>query len=257
MTSSTRTPSNDSAEKHSVTFKDRHINCKPWFLQHARIFEVEKRCLSTIMTTQERRYPILDLSILRACRQIYEEANVLLWTTNTFSFEDSMPWSLFVNGLHSTQRTKLTRMHIDFAWNISSANEWEALLRPSLISKFKGLRTLHATFDQYFRDSSAWTPSVFWQNILTPLTRMQMLPLQQVTVIIDEDIRGLLCQPSRWPMTQKREEAESLRKKLLNPNGHEVLAVEMKAKEAERKQEKEEKQAAKAARRALRTGARG
>ena len=198
------------------------------------------------MTAEERRKPILDLRILGACRQMYEEANVLLWTTNTFSFEDSTSLKIFIGGLHSTQITKLTRMHIDFAWNIEAADAWELLLRPSFVSKLNSLRTLHATFDQYFRNDSTWIPDDLQQENVTPLSRMQMLALQHVTVIIGDDFRGRYIQLFRWNIARKREVAGDLRNKLLNPKGHEVLAAEMEVEEARRKLCKEIGQAERA-----------
>lgn len=198
---------------------------------------------------------MLDLSILGACRQIYEEASVLLWTTNTFSFEDSTPLRKFIRSLHSTQIRKLTRMHIDVAWELNSIREWEVLLRRSFISKLKGLRTLHATFDQYFGNcyiDRMLSPSYkFHQLNIAMMSRMQMLPLQHVTVVVGDDIGGPYPKRDRWTITKKREVAEGLRNKLLDPNGYEILAAEMKAEEAKRKKEREEEQARKAARRAL------
>lgn len=197
---------------------------------------------------------MLDLSILTSCRQIYEEANMLLWTTNTFSFEESIPLRMFINGLHSTQRTKLTRMHINFARDLCSAYGWDVLLRPSFISKFNNLRILHVTISH---QTFACVSPRFGPNILTPLTRMAMLPLKHVTVVIGHDRADAFSQLSGMSTAQKLGVAEGLRNKLLDPNGREVVVAEMKAKEAERKQEKEQEQAAKAARQALRPGARG
>ena len=93
---------------------------------------------------------MLDLRVLGVYRQMYEEANAILWTTDTFSFEDGLPLQEFIQGLHMTQRSKLTRMHIDVAWNLHLAEQWRESLLPSLMSKPNALQTLDITFDQDF-----------------------------------------------------------------------------------------------------------
>ena len=251
MTGHTRIPSDDSADYHSVTFKQRHKHCKSWSLEDVRFYNDEQQRSFRLMTAEERRKPMLDLRILGTCRQMYEEANVLLWTTNTFSFEDSTYLRMFIDGLHSTQINKLKRMHIDFAWCIESADQWELLLRPSFLSRLSALRTLHATFDQYFLNSSIFVPDVLAQQIVTPLSRMQVLPLQHVTVVIGDESRGQYIQRCRWSIAKKREVAGELRNKFLDPNGHEVFAAEMQAIEAMRKECKEKEQAEMSIRQAL------
>lgn len=89
---------------------------------------------------------------------MYEEANLQLWTTNTFTFEDSSLLTMFLDSFIRRRRKKFTRMHIDFTWDNSSARQWERALHSSLISRVKGLRTLHTTFDQ---DVGMFLPSHF------------------------------------------------------------------------------------------------
>lgn len=239
------TPSGGSAVFHSVTFKKRHVYCKSWVNENEHFLHADYRSLSRLMTMEERRKPTLNLSILGACRQMYEEANVLLWTTNTFSFEDPPTLRVFIDGLHSTQRNKLSRIHIDFEGLSFSAFEWEQALRPSFLSKLKGLRTLHATFDEFSKHYyGSITP--------TPMSLMQILPLQHVTVFIGNIFKRVISEHDTWTLTQQREAAEALRNKLLNPDGREVLAAEIKAEEAIHKAQQEEEQAQKMARRARR-----
>ncbi len=145
---------------------------------------------------------------------------------------------MFIDGLHSTQRNKLSRIHIDFEGLSFSAFEWEQALRLPFLSKLKGLRTLHATFDEYSKN--------YYGSV------MQILPLKHVTVFIGNIFERVVSEHDTWTLTQQREAAEALRNKLLNPNGHEVLAAEFKAEEAICKAQQEEEQAQKMARRARR-----
>ena len=188
---------------------------------------------------EESPQPMLSLSLLGACRQAYEEANLLLWTTNTFSFEDGTTLRTFVNSLHSTQRKKLTRMHIDFAIQCISDKECQQALSLSLISRLNGLRTLHATISQL-------SQLRVYCEVLPFLDRMQVLPLQDVTVVVNKDtypwgvrLTTATPPPTLWPITERQELAERIRSKLLEPNGPENQAAEMNEKQAWRKRQKE------------------
>lgn len=155
---------------------------------------------------------------------------------------------MFIDGLHPTQRNKLARMHIDFPWDQKWAPAWKQLLRPCFVSKLVGLQRFHATLDKRCN----FHPSIGDQReIPPPCTGMQILPLQHVTVIVGDDLR-IRWPEQPWTSTEKREMAAGLRNKLLNPNGHEVQAAEMRAEEAKREKGKEEEQALPATRRALR-----
>lgn len=161
---------------------------------------------------------MLDLRILGACGQIYEEANAILWTTNTFSFEDGPSLHEFIQGLHTTQRNTLTRMHIDVAWEMIWADWWRTSLLPSIVSKFNALQTLHLTFKQ----CRYITPSRFPQEALNLLSAMQTLALKNVTVVIGDRLDSPDSEDSddpdehRWTIEQKRQAAEGLRSSLLN-----------------------------------------
>ena len=175
------------------------------------------------MTTKKPRKPMLDLSILGSCRQIYEEANMLLWTSNTFSFADGMTLRKFADSLHSTQRKKLARMHIDHSMDFEfCAYRWERTFGLSFISRLNGLRTLHTTLEFPFNSHSPERPNY------TLLRGMQLLPLQHVTVVVHKGS----VDPQEEPSNHWRKLAENIRSKLLDPNGPEILAAEMKAEEA-------------------------
>lgn len=45
-------PSNDPAGFHSVTFKERHVHCKPCGLENEQFVDEEQRRLSRLMTTE-------------------------------------------------------------------------------------------------------------------------------------------------------------------------------------------------------------
>ena len=124
---------------------------------------------------------------------------------------------------------------MDFAiWCISD-KDCEQALSLSLISRLNGLRTLHATISQP-------SQSLIYYTILPSLDRMQVLPLQDVTVVANdsrdpwEDGSFFATPPSDlWLISERRELAERIRAKLLDPNGPENQAAEMKEKQALRR----------------------
>ena len=229
MTGYTHIPTEDSADFYSPIFKNRHAHCKSWDLEDDRVWTDEERFLSRLKTKEERRKPMLDLSILGACRQMYEEANAILWTTNTFSFEDGLSLQKFIQGLHTTQSNKLTRMHIDVQWDLSGSEEqWREALLPSLLSKLNALQTLHITLDQDYSPIDMADIDRQLENrpsVPHPLLAMQTMALKTVTVVIGDRVPvrypGISDDPNllRWTIEQKREVAEGLRSSLLN--GHE------------------------------------
>ena len=219
------TPTHGLAGYDSFAFDNRHAHCTPWTFLGGQWFD------DNAHEAEKSSQPMLSLSLLGACRQAYEEANFLLWTTNTFSFADSTTLKTFVNRLHSTQRKKLTRMHIDFGFHYFPELECQYALSLSLISQLKGLRTLHATIWQLQK-------SCVYHEVLPSLDRMQILPLQNVTVVVSDIIplwgdgsTAATPPPDLWPITERQEVAERTRSKLLDPNGAEIQAAEMKEKQ--------------------------
>lgn len=193
----------------NFNFRTRHAHCTSWTHLHVPI--PERKRSNQLM---------LSLSLLGASRQAYEEANRLLWTTNTFSFEDGRTLKTFVNSLHSTQRKKLTRMHIDFTFDCISNTESQRALNSSLISRLHGLRTLHATISQPNQAS-------VYHDVLFALERMTVLPLQHVTVVIYDIIYARAAADS-WLITERQELAERTRGRLLDPNWLEKQMAELR-----------------------------
>ena len=124
---------------------------------------------------------------------------------------------------------------MDFALHCISDKDCEQALSLSLISRLNGLRTLHATISQ---------PSQSRVNyaVLRSLDRMQVLPFQDVTVVVNDSrypwedgSTTAPPPPNLWPITERRQLAERIRSKLLDPNGPENQAAEMKEEEGLRK----------------------
>ncbi len=173
---------------------------------------------------------MLNLSILGTCRQMYEESSYLLWTTNTFSFQDGLTLKVFVDSLHSTQRKKLTRMHVDTTRlpTLAMASDWTRQFDVTFISRLSGLRTLHVTIHP-----------TWWiyegREIPQCFLMLQALPLQHVTVVIGDCCTKWASKNLDVSLARRQHIAETLRSTLLDPDGWENLAAEMRAEKAERR----------------------
>ena len=224
MTGNFHLPSDDSTEYLGFGFRDRHPCWTSWDRDEEGRLRWDSYAsgrVSTSMAVEGLPKPMLDLSLLGVCRQAYEEASFLLWTTNTFSFENDVTFLAFINSLHSTQRETLKRLHFDLAWD-SLIQDGHILRVRDCISGLTGLRTFHATLRPNRQ---------FIERELPPfLYQMQKLPLQHVTVVIGEG-RYLYFGLDTGAITERRELAKNLRSELLGPNSPGVLAAERKAEE--------------------------
>ncbi|CAF9942824.1 MAG: hypothetical protein ALECFALPRED_010096 [Alectoria fallacina] len=232
-------PPKDSPEYYTSTCEERHKECRLW-----------DKYGNTPVIEEKREKKALDLSMLGASRQIYEEANLLLWSTNTFSFEDPTSFEKFMSKLTFLQKRKLTKMHISIDWLSYRYEQWERVLKIRLLEKLKGLKTVHLCFDQDLVRLASWPDEsilleedtsstglfasrqilVLDYPQLEPFGALQMLHLQHATVVIADKTGDAEQSTSRWSVHKQREVAEKLRNKLLEPEGVKVFMAEYNIK---------------------------
>lgn len=206
------------------------------------------------MQDYEKATLLLDLSILRVCRQLYAEANYQLWTTNTFSFDCPTSFHLFENSMTPAKKTDLRTLHISFDSHREALarsvirthiNLWQKYLLKSTIRSFRGLRTLHLCFDHHLvpdakhitNDADAVVHNLYRHNEDTEaFLRFRLLDLKTVTVVVSDngvdEVPYGVAPSFRWLSDEKRMYAEELRAQLLDPKGAEIVRQEV---EAERK----------------------
>lgn len=216
-------PSDDSPEYYSPVFRKRHVHCKTWSIGHDEFGTAIFRDDDGVVR------PMLQLSMLGACRQLHEEGSFLLWTTNIFSFEDPLSLRHFSDHLKAVRIKNLKRIHVNTQWYSLALSEWSRLFSAKFFNAIPGLTTLHATFDENFAHPDlpvllhrdAGNSIDFHLN--QPLSRAQRLHLEHVTVTIGDDVlkRHMFLDPSfldrhRWTNGKKRQVAEELRLKILN-----------------------------------------
>ena len=174
-------PEEQDPDCYRAAFEIRHDHCITWRPRgsfHMAIKRHEWCCHQG-----DQIAPKLSLSILRGCRQMYEEANFLLWTTNTFSFTDHHSFKDWVRQLKISQKRKLAAIHIDHTF---SDLEWFCLtfVSPTLAKMLPSLRTLHVTLENIYHGPSCrhpWHPTKP-SRVKKHLSDLKRLPLKHVTV---------------------------------------------------------------------------
>ena len=205
----------------------------------------------------------VNLNVLGVCRQLYEEGNHLLWATNTFSFEDPRTFGKFFGSLNTAQKRKLTRIHITTDLSGLSAyystaqqrtrydpNYWGKWLKIAYLNMLRGVHTVHLCLNQTFEYIPRGYSSADRMNgsaqesaqekDVEVLLRLRTLSTRQVTVIVSDDPRKLERLGSsdlRWTAAKKAEYAESLRARLVDPNGAELVKADAEAANLARKVE--------------------
>lgn len=245
--------------------KHRHKNCLMCGIHCSKmsVERLEEECL-----TFDK-----DLSVLGACRLLYEESNNILWQTNTFSFGDPLSFKMFLAGMNQSQKHKLKEIHfrMDVLIDQKPVNHhdcarWAKVIVPRALTPLHNLKALHLSFDQYCSIKSRWavTPSVpefshedSQRRVMRDMEAtlgLRMLPWKNiantnhgkhVTVILSDDTSTYtnLTTP-RWTKAQKLETAETLRARLAAPNAAEIHEIEDRIAQEGKKPYKEKRRRA-------------
>ena len=230
-------PKHDSPDCYIATCDERHSACS--------------MCGSGDMFLHQDRK--VDLNVLGVSRQLYEEANVLLWKTNTFSFDDPKSFDRFFNSLNPAQKRNFTKIHINahigeyFSARTTAAQRsrwdqfyWGKALKMSTMKMLQGVQTLHLCinlgYQGYFpatsRDASDDAIMKLHQADMEPILRLRALSAKKITVIVSDDAKKLEEDgrvAPRWTRTRKNEYAESIRIQLVDEKGAERVKAEAEA----------------------------
>lgn len=189
----------------------------------------------------------MRLTIMRSSRQIYVEANQVLWTTNTFSFTDPMAFKRFMSTRNVHQKRMLRNLRLEFEWSLpDSSKAWNSALIMPIVRSLSGLRNLRL-FMSYDMGEALYTSvsnAYGWpvgSTLCEGLEKLSILPLQSVeTAMISPKWSSTV---GGWTEAQKKAAAGRIRNLLLNPNGAEVYA-EAQRKQKELFREEREREAA-------------
>lgn len=128
-----------------------------------------------------------------------------------------------MNGRNSVQKDQLTVIHIDSEWEKEVSHAWAILMTPTFLKNFSGLQTLHATYNSIPDNWQKYGLTRLSTPMQSPVLRMGVLPLQHVTVVVGDDVRGDMdgvLNSYRWTIDKERAVADILRRKPLDHDGH-------------------------------------
>ena len=163
---------------------------------------------------------MMDLRVLRSCRQTYVEANQLLWTTNTFSFSDAMTFERFMMTRTINQKRSIRSLRLHMEWESNEFEEWKKVLNMRLVQSLYTLRRLRLRIvrkiDTTGYEYAKSTNILYGAACRGGLKKISTLPLTEVEVVV----KNSLDDERSDPQTKLVEEefAEGLRRILLSPN---------------------------------------
>ena len=169
----------------------------------------------------------LSLQILRSCRQTYNDANRILWSTNTFSFNDGMTFERFVGTRSLIQKhmLKSLRFHIRVDWEIDEHKEWNTALKIATVRSLQGLRQLRLRIEWsiasgVYRLMKQHSLFPYCTRYIEGLQKLATLPLTSVEIAVKKfPFRERQSMAKSWSKAERTEYAEVLRKMLLGPKG--------------------------------------
>jgi hypothetical protein len=78
----------------------------------------------------------LKVGVLTACRQVYVETNPILWSTNTWSFDNNDTWRCWLSKMNANQKRLIKKVHL------CQGVVFDFMTKPT-ISALKGLEELN------------------------------------------------------------------------------------------------------------------
>ncbi len=217
--------------KSEVDSREPHLQCHPdlWYKMGHRPAPING------VVFKQREPESVHLTVLRVCRQVYNEANNILWTTNTFSFSDAVPtFTNFMEARTTPQKRLMRKLRLQINWVSDEYKDWNGALKMKLIRSLTGLRSLRLHINESMGAVSYQEMKAFGRLLGLFLTselvdRLAILSLSDVEVFVSDlppcigyFRRKILV--DRWTAEERVEYSDGIRKKLLDPKGAELYA---------------------------------
>lgn len=234
-----------------------HLQQFPHYQCHHYLQEIRSGKCNVLDGRALERYQakehVVQVQILQVCRQVYIEANPILWSSNTLAFGDHPDFRMFMSERVAAQKASITRLLLDFSWGTygyTISGEAQRATSNGIITTLTGLRSLHlyiqdavygnnypaaGNFDNK-QEIEEWQSSTKIHEVLDGFTNFKRLPLQDVTVL-------MLCKPDwsismqDWRHAERIKYAEAVRNTILDPEGSQKLQQEQADAKAARKAE--------------------
>lgn len=169
--------------------------------------------------------------------------------------------------MNTTQRRKLTKIHIGIEWE-DTTFDWAPVLNdPGLLEPLRGLRSIQICLDQSsssiiekslvlgdrdpeFEEHHLKMGCTFTEEYpaIKAFHPLQMLPLEHVGVTITDEVGSTNSSAfprspfTRWTIEKKRSVAERLRCRLLDSEGNNMFETEWQDQQAANKKRRQAEQ---------------
>ena len=163
----------------------------------------------------------IDPAFLATCRHVYNEARHILYTTNTFSFDDPTTLHHFTRYLEfsgSGHHLEVRRVHLSMTADFfGNERSWKATIKQSLVPCFPKVQRVFLDLVQYYHGGvrGCRTPAEFEARqlsgsyFMSALLELRKLPLTRATFVI-RDLEavggtdsGVVPRP-RWTVAEKQ-----------------------------------------------------
>lgn len=221
--------------------QDRHVDCYP----------------DTKQSKDVRRRHQLNLSLLRVCRQIFNEAKGMQYAKNTFVFNCSFVMERFIRyRVQCNQHLLIRSIFMDIGLDHpATLKGWATVINKFVLKKLRDLTSLHVGLEQTFCE--CWIRDCVYSKVenvdlYRKIERLGKLNLKEVTVVVCDDhlledrrdIGGWagIEQLYRWTLAEKQAFAREMRKVLLAKKENvkeEATTDEAVKKEVEKKEDEE------------------
>ena len=176
------------------------------------IFSPEPRVPWPALRSNERipNQRALDVTLLRCCRQLYNECNSVLWNRNIFSFNNPWVFLYFMRNLHTARRGQMRNMQLHVSEHVSHI--WRKACK--LVESMGGLRSLDLIAFASSRHDWAlemMTDSTRLHRSFEFLLWFRILPIKYVQVRIEQ--RGRIWE-NDWTKADRIAIAEIIRGKV-------------------------------------------
>ena len=242
------------SEPEALGDNGRHKNCKIIEMKWQSLYTRDPLPLQATSIPEDLHRPMRDaLTILSVCRQLYEESNFILWSTNTFSFDHAPSLIEFISSLNPAQKRNMKSLHLIINAQLAPWYEprWSQVLNTKYLSMLRGLETLQLCIEHRLhllrnRQGPLLSDMVEmykrpWASFVKAcdLETLRLLPLKHASVSISDDRSQMDTDPYNYYgfLTDKLKVAfaAKFREKLLDPQGAELQqAAESKEKAAEK-----------------------
>ena len=221
---------------------DRHMGCRC----HTRLLQDCALCRPYSKYFGSRS-GTLETNVLRCCRQMYQEAKLVPYYANTFSFASAMSLCRFCQHIPEPYKTTIRSLHVNlivFVGGPRRRSDWEMAFE-TVATSLTGLKQLHINMElcpgkeDIPHENQGPVEESYIMNHILLLSR---LDLKLVTVVLSDshfthEWYGTRMDErearERWTLAQKQEWSGYVRKTLLHDQDQESDLESLKQEAAE------------------------